>query len=115
MNGAEPGLRGHRSPSGPFTRSNYRLFRSDIGQKVEVFIIFILSTLAGSEFLLRADKFNAFDPLDHLVAKLILYAQPQWSTVNVRKWLPVHVRGEKALGLDEIVDGLRFVIRAAVE
>ena len=37
------------------------------------------------------DKFNALDPLDHLVAKLILDAQPQWSAIYLWKPLPVHL------------------------
>ena len=64
---------------------------SDVRQKIEVFVILVLSAFSLAQVLLRLDKFNALDPLDHLVAKLILNAQPQRSAINLGKRLPVHL------------------------
>ena len=49
---------------------------SDVRQQIEVLVILVLAPLAFAERLLGLDKLNAFDPLDHLVAELILYPQP---------------------------------------
>lgn len=57
---------------------------SDIGQQIEVLVIFVLSSLAFSHQLFRLDEFNPLDPLNHLVSELIFDAQPQWRSVDER-------------------------------
>ena len=50
---------------------------SDVGQQVEIFVVFVLATFSFAKHLFRLDELNTLDPFDHLVAKLILHSQPQ--------------------------------------
>jgi hypothetical protein len=57
---------------------------SDIRKQIEILVIFVLAALAFADQFLGLDELDAFDPYDHLVAKLILNAQPERSPVNLR-------------------------------
>jgi hypothetical protein len=63
----------------------------DVREQIEVFIVFVLATLAATDGLLRFDEFNPLDPLHHFVAKLVLDPQPQWSSVGLGKGLAIHL------------------------
>src|SRR5437868_15423556 len=78
-------------------------------QKIEVFVIFVLSALSFAQLLFRLHKLNALDPLDHLVAKLILDAQPQRSAIYFRERATVHARSEQTFALQNILKALRIV------
>src|SRR5437660_3194342 len=88
---------------------------SNVRQYIEVFVIFVFSSLAEPDLLFRFDEFDAFDPLDHLVSKLILNPQPKRRSIYFRKRLAVHLESDKALRLENILDQLRIVIETAVE
>src|ERR1041384_2158434 len=47
-----------------------RAFASNVGQQVEIFVIFVFAAFSFTEQLLRFDKLDPLDPFDHLVAKL---------------------------------------------
>jgi len=49
---------------------------SNIGQQVEIFIVLVFAAFSFAKHLLRLDELDTLDPFDHLVAKLVLYAQP---------------------------------------
>ena len=57
---------------------------SDVRKQIEVLVVFVLAALAFADRLLGLDELDAFDPFDHLVAKLILDAQPQRRPVDLR-------------------------------
>ncbi|MGA7243093.1 MAG: hypothetical protein WBX19_07910 [Terracidiphilus sp.] len=40
--------------------------------------VFVPAALAETHSLFRLDEFNSLNPLDHLVAELVLDAQAQW-------------------------------------
>ena len=61
---------------------------SDVREQIEVFIVFVLAALAEADGLLRLDEFDSLDPLDHLVAKLIFDAQPQWRSIDLGQGSP---------------------------
>jgi hypothetical protein len=48
----------------------------DIGQKIKVFVVFVRSAFSLTQLLLGLDEFDPFDPLNHLIAELILDSQP---------------------------------------
>lgn len=54
---------------------------SDVRQQIEVLVVFIRSAFAFADLLFGFNEFNTFNPLDHLVSQLILYAQPQRSAI----------------------------------
>ena len=63
----------------------------------------------------RLDELDPLDPFHHLVAKLILNSQPQRCSIDLRKPLAVHLRGQQTLRLQHILHALRVVIGAAIE
>ena len=65
------GRRPHARNYFPGVKANQTL-TSDVRQQIEVFVIFILAAFSRAEQLFRLDELNPFDPLDHLVAKLVL-------------------------------------------
>ena len=93
----------------------HSLKSSDIGEQIEVFIVFVLAALSEADSLLRLDEFNSLNPLDHLVTKLVLNAQPQRGAIHLGERLPIHLGSKQALGLEYILKALRVVVRAAVE
>ena len=56
---------------------------SDVREQIEVFIVFVLAALSEADGLFRFDEFDSLNPLDHLVAKLIFNAQPQWRSIDL--------------------------------
>ena len=50
--------------------------RSDICHYRIILVVFVLAAVALAYFLFRGDKLNTLDPLDHLVAQLILGTKP---------------------------------------
>lgn len=58
--------------------------KSDIGHDGIIFIILVLPAISFSDGLLRSDKFHTLDPLDHLVAQLVLGAKPQGGSMEIR-------------------------------
>jgi hypothetical protein len=63
----------------------------DVRKQIEVFVIFVFAALAEADGLLRFDEFDALDPLDHFVAKLVFNPQPQWSSIDLGQWLAIHL------------------------
>ncbi len=63
----------------------------DVRKQIEVFVIFVFAALAEPDGLLRFDEFDPLDPLDHFVAKLVFNPQPQWSSIDLRQWLAIHL------------------------
>lgn len=55
---------------------------SNVRRKIVIFMIFIHPTFSVAQLLLRLDKINARDPLDHPVAKLVFNAQPQGGAIQ---------------------------------
>ena len=70
---------------------------------------------AQADALLRLDEFNALNPLDHLVAKLVFDPQPQWGSIDFGEGLSIHLGCKQALGLEYILKALSVVVRAAIE
>ena len=50
--------------------------RSDIGYYRIILVVFVLAAVALAYFLFRSDKLDALDPLNHLVAQLVLGTKP---------------------------------------
>ena len=50
--------------------------RSDIRYYRIILVVFVLTAVALAYFLFRSDKLNTLDPLNHLVAQLVLGTQP---------------------------------------
>ena len=50
--------------------------RSDIGYYRIILVVFVLAAVALAYFLFRSDKLNTLDPLNHLVAQLVLGTKP---------------------------------------
>src|SRR6185437_392640 len=88
---------------------------SDVGQQVEIFIVLIFATFSFAKRFFGFDEFDALDPFDHLIAKLIFDAQPQRRAVNLPKALSIHPRSQQALRLQHVFEALGIVIMAAVE
>lgn len=76
-------------------------------QQIEVQIVLVCSALAFADLFFGLNEFYSFNPLDRLVAQLILYAQPQRS--------PILVPERRPLGLQNIIQALGTVIRSTVQ
>ena len=92
-----------------------RASASNVGQQVEIFVVFVFAAFSFAKHLFRLDELDTLDPFDHLVAKLVLDSQPQGRSIYLRKPLPVHLRGQQTLRFQQILQALRVVIGAAVE
>jgi hypothetical protein len=49
---------------------------SNVGQQVEILIVFVFAAFSFAKGFLRCDEFYPLDPFDHLVAKLVFHSQP---------------------------------------
>ena len=56
---------------------------SNVRQQIEVLVILVLAAVALADLLVGVDELDPLDPLDHLVAELVLDAQPQRRAVDV--------------------------------
>src|SRR5665213_2274924 len=87
---------------------------SDVRQKIEVFIVFVRSSLALAKFFFGFDELDPLNPLDHLVSQLVFDPQPQRSAMLAGQRIAVHPVGEDALRFQYVLQVLRIVVRLPV-
>src|SRR5262249_17937548 len=106
------GPRRSRPSRGP---EPFGLEPSNIRDQVEVFIILVLAAVALAHVLDPGDELDRLDPLDHLVAELVLDPQAQGSPVDPVERPAVHLVGDDALRVKHVGHAMAIVVFTAVK